>query len=227
MAKDQQYYFSHDVNASSDPKIVAMEMEFGVVAYAWWWKIIERLAIQDGYKLPFKRYIFASLADDFRLSDEHIRTHVEQNGTGVQTNVNKIDFVHLFINCLISDFELLEKDDEFFWSPSLLRRYEMRKSKELEVSEKRRQAGLKSGEARRKNKQNLTHVEHSGTHVQQNELRKEKKRKEYIEEREIRARNSDNPNKPVYDLYMKKLGDISPVIKERLDDLIASIPYNA
>ena len=35
MAKDV-YYFSHDVNASNDPKIVAMESEFGVISYAWW-----------------------------------------------------------------------------------------------------------------------------------------------------------------------------------------------
>ena len=27
-------------------------------------------------------------------------------------------------------------------------------------------------------------------------------------------------NKAVYDLYMKSIGDISPVIKERLDDLV-------
>ena len=27
-------------------------------------------------------------------------------------------------------------------------------------------------------------------------------------------------NKPIYDLYMKAIGDISPVIKERLDDLV-------
>ena len=27
-------------------------------------------------------------------------------------------------------------------------------------------------------------------------------------------------NKPIYDLYMKSIGDISPVIKERLDDLV-------
>lgn len=29
-------------------------------------------------------------------------------------------------------------------------------------------------------------------------------------------------NKPIYDLYMKSIGDISPVIKERLDDLVES-----
>ena len=52
-----------------------------------------------------------------------------------------------------------------------------------------------------------------------------------IREREgTRETNIENPlsmfenekqnNKAVYDLYMKSIGDISPVIKERLDDLV-------
>ena len=52
MAKDQSYYFSHDVTASSDPKIVAMISEYGMIAYAWWWIILEKLASYEDYKLP-------------------------------------------------------------------------------------------------------------------------------------------------------------------------------
>ena len=48
MAKNQSYYFSHDINASNDPKIAAM------ISYAWWWILIEKLAAADDYKLPLK-----------------------------------------------------------------------------------------------------------------------------------------------------------------------------
>lgn len=138
----------------------------------------------------------------------------------------------LFVNSLISDYELLACDDEYFWSPSLTRRLEFRKIKNEELREKRRLAGIKSGEARRKNEQKRTRVQQKGTHVEQNELIKEKKRKENNIERDTRAREDENPlsmfdddeikNKPIYELYMKSIGDISPVIKERLDDLVES-----
>ena len=133
---------------------------------------------------------------------------------------------------MISDYELLACDDEYFWSPSLTRRLEFRKVKNEELREKRRLAGIKSGEARRKNEQKRTRVQHKGTRVEQNELIKEKKIKENNIERDTRAREDENPlsmfeddeakNKPIYDLYMKSIGDISPVIKERLDDLVES-----
>ena len=106
------------------------------------------------------------------------------------------------------------------------------KLKTKNSAKKRRLAGIKSGEARRKNEQKRTRVQQKGTHVEQNELIKEKKIKENNIERDTHAREDENPlsmfdddevkNKPIYELYMKSIGDISPVIKERLDDLIES-----
>ena len=236
MAKDQSYYFSHDVTASSDPKIVAMISEYGMIAYAWWWIILEKLASYEDYKLPLKRYTFLALDNDLGVKNE-------QNLTCVQHVFNKNEHVFeqnelcsmcsfLFVNSLISDYELLACDDEYFWSPSLTRRLEFRKTKSEEVREKRRLAGIKSGEARRKNEQKRTRVQHVFNKNEQNELIKEKKIKENNIERDTRAREDENPlsmfdddevkNKPIYELYMKSIGDISPVIKERLDDLIES-----
>ena len=236
MAKDQSYYFSHDVVASSDPKIVAMISEYGMIAYAWWWIILEKLASYEDYKLPLKRYTFLALDNDLGVKNE-------QNLTCVQHVFNKNEHVFeqnelcsmcsfLFVNSLISDYELLTCDDEYFWSPSLTRRLEFRKTKSEEVREKRRLAGIKSGEARRKNEQKRTRVQHVFNKNEQNELIKEKKIKENNIERDTRAREDENPlsmfdddevkNKPIYELYMKSIGDISPVIKERLDDLVES-----
>jgi len=235
MAKDQSYYFSHDVTASSDPKIVAMISEYGMIAYAWWWIILEKLASYEDYKLPLKRYTFLALDNELGVKNKENLTCVEhvfkQNEHVFEQNELCSMCSFLFVNSLISDYELLACDDEYFWSPSLTRRLEFRKVKNEELREKRRLAGIKSGEARRKNEQKRTRVQQKGTHVEQNELIKEKKIKENIE-RETRAREDENPlsmfdddeikNKPIYELYMKSIGDISPVIKERLDDLVES-----
>lgn len=230
MAKDKSYYFSHDVNASSDPKIVAMISEYGMIAYAWWWIIIEKLASYEDYKLPLKRYTFIALDNALGIKNE-------ENSTCVQHVFNKNEHVleqnelcsmcsFLFINSLILDFELLACDDEYFWSPSLTRRLELRKVKNEEIREKRRLAGIKSGEARRKNEQKRTCVEQKRTCVEQNELIKEKKRKEkniysYSYEEDARKKEILNdPYKNVFKIYMNDVGEISPITKEKLEYLV-------
>ena len=226
MAKDV-YYFSHDVNASNDPKIVAMESEFGVISYAWWWKLIEKLASSDDYKLPFKKYTFIALDKELGILNENERPFNENEHNFFCSNES-----FLFINSLIHDFELLDCDDEYFWSPSLIRRQEERRSKFEKKQEQRRLAGIKSGEARRKKEQKRTVVQRDSTTVEQNE-QKERKGKEINNiERDTRARKDENPlsmfdddevkNKPIYELYMKSIGVVSPAIKERLDDLVES-----
>ena len=236
MAKDQSYYFSHDVTASSDPKIVAMISEYGMIADAWWWIILEKLASYEDYKLPLKRYTFLALDNELGVKNKENLTCVEhvfkQNEHMFEQNELCSMCSFLFVNSLISDYELLACDDEYFWSPSLTRRLEFRKIKNEELREKRRLAGIKSGEARRKNEQKRTRVQQKGTHVEQNELIKEKKIKENNTERDTRAREDENPlsmfdddevkNKPIYELYMKSIGVVSPAIKERLDDLVES-----
>ena len=240
MAKDV-YYFSHDVNASNDPKIVAMESEFGVISYAWWWKLIEKLASSEDYRLPFKKYTFIALDKELGILNENERPLNKNerplNENERPLNENEHTFFcsnksFLFVNSLINDFELLECDDEYFWSPSLIRRQEERRSKFEKKQEQRRLAGIKSGEARRKKEQKRTVVQRGSTVVEQNE-QKERKGKEINNiERDTRAREDENPlsmfdddevkNKPIYELYMKSIGVVSPAIKERLDDLVES-----
>ena len=230
MAKDV-YYFSHDVNASNDPKIVAMESEFGVISYAWWWKLIEKLASSEDYRLPFKKYTFIALDKELGILNENERP-LNENERPLNENEHTFFCSFSFVNSLIYDFELLECDDEYFWSPSLIRRQEERRSKFEKKQEQRRLAGIKSGEARRKKEQNRTTVQRTSTVVEQNE-QKERKGKEINNiERDTRAREDENPlsmfdddevkNKPIYELYMKSIGVVSPAIKERLDDLVES-----
>ena len=233
MAKDV-YYFSHDVNASNDPKIVAMESEFGVISYAWWWKLIEKLASSEDYRLPFKKYTFIALDKELGILNENERP-LNENERPLNENEHTFfcsNKSFSFVNSLICDFELLECDDEYFWSPSLIRRQEERRSKFEKKQEQRRLAGIKSGEARRKKEQKRTVVQRDSTVVEQNEQKERKGKESNNIERDTRAREDENPlsmfdddevkNKPIYDLYMKAIGDVSPVIKDRLDDLVES-----
>ena len=233
MAKDV-YYFSHDVNASNDPKIVAMESEFGVISYAWWWKLIEKLASSEDYRLPFKKYTFIALDKELGILNENERP-LNENERPLNENEHTFfcsNKSFSFVNSLICDFELLECDDEYFWSPSLIRRQEERRSKFEKKQEQRRLAGIKSGEARRKKEQKRTVVQRDSTVVEQNEQKERKGKESNNIERDTRAREDENPlsmfdddevkNKPIYELYMKSIGVVSPAIKERLDDLVES-----
>ena len=237
MAKDV-YYFSHDVNASNDPKIVAMESEFGVISYAWWWKLIEKLASSEDYRLPFKKYTFIALDKELGILNENERPLNENERTFFCSNKS-----FLFVNSLISDFELLECDDEYFWSPSLIRRQEERRSKFEKKQEQRRLAGIKSGEARRKKEQNRTVVQQTSTAVEQNE-QKERKGKEsiysysYNEAHENEKSDNDilsmfddeskkhDQYKNVFKIYMNDVGEISSVTKEKLECLVNDFGEN-
>lgn len=219
------YYFSHDVNASNDPKIIVMKELCGVIAYAWWWILIEQLAVQEDYKLPMDKITFAGLAIAFGMKQN------EANASSNEAKASKSKQAEAFINLLINECELLETDGEYFWSASLIRRNLLRKNKQIEISRKRSEAGrlggLKSAEQRSKTKQML-----QANEANQANQAKGKERKGNNIERDTRAREDENPlsmfdddevkNKPIYDLYMKAIGDVSPVIKDRLDDLVES-----
>ena len=219
------YYFSHDVNASNDPKIIVMKELCGVIAYAWWWILIEQLAVQEDYKLPMDKITFTGLGIAFGMKQN------EANASSNEANASKTKQAEAFINLLINECELLETDGEYFWSPSLVRRNLLRKNKQVEISRKRSEAGrlggLKSAEQRSKTKQML-----QANEANEANQAKGKERKGNNIERDTRAREDENPlsmfdddeikNKPIYELYMKSIGDISPVIKERLDDLVES-----
>lgn len=126
MAKEA-YYFSHDSNARHDPKITAMRSVYGTEGYGWFWILIELMREANGYKLDMQgRYTFNAYA---------MQMHTD------------CTTAERFIHDCINEFELFQSDDCQFWSPSLLRRMEMRE----EISEKKRQAALKRWGNKKKN----------------------------------------------------------------------------
>ena len=142
-------YFSHDVSALSDPKIMIMISLHGMVSYAWWWILIERLAVEEDCKLPYNKFTFAGLAIAFQISDN--LAFWKQNIANAKQNVanaNLPDLVEKFIQSLIKDCNLLDTDGTYFWSPSLQRRTAERLAKTNAILEKRREAGRLGGLAK-------------------------------------------------------------------------------
>lgn len=184
-------YFSHDVSALSDPKIMIMISLHGMVSYAWWWILIERLAVEEDCKLPYNKFTFAGLAIAFQISDN--LAFWKQNIANAKQNVANIasanlpDLVEKFIQSLIEDCNLLDTDGIYFWSPSLQRRTAERLAKTNAILEKRREAGRLGGLAKASKylasaKQNLANASDSTSKNSSKlaNLPKEKKEKKDI-----------------------------------------------
>lgn len=245
-------YFSHDVSALSDPKIMIMISLHGMVSYAWWWILIERLAVEEDCKLPYNKFTFAGLAVTFQISDNlEFWKQNEANASSNEANeapLKQTDLARFFIDSLIEDCNLLQTDGEYFWSPSLLKRRQLREEKYRKISEKRREAGrlggLASGESRGRKKATIKQNEANASSNEANEAKGKKGNKDIIfystdehdEVKQNEANASDDidindlfeksdtklndTQSKVYRVYMSEIGEISSVTKERIDDLV-------
>jgi len=236
MAKDT-YYFSHDVNASNDPKIIVMKELCGVISYAWWWILIEQLAAQEEYKLPMDKITFTGLGIAFGMNQN------EAFASSNEAKLSTANQAEAYVNLLIKECKLLETDGEYFWSPSLLRRNLLRKKKQEEISKKRSEAGrlggLKSGKARSKMKQLLEANEANEANEAIGKERKgynsysysygdarENENSENVLTMFDENSNKQDPYKNVFKIYMNDVGEISSITKEKLEYLVNDFGEN-
>jgi hypothetical protein len=127
MAKDC-YYFKHDSNARNDAKIICLRNKYGNVAYGNYWIIIEQMRESSNYKLQDKDYVWTALSQEMFMPVEEVKA---------------------FVKDCIESFELFVQEDGFFYSPSFLKRMaDMDFNRQKKVY-----AGEKSGEIRRKKKE--------------------------------------------------------------------------
>lgn len=136
--KKDVYYFSHDYNPTSDPKMLAFVGEFGAIGYGVYWRIVEMLHESKEHVLPLKKYIYSAIAKQMLIDVEQVLNVVE--------------------GC-INDYELFETDDEYFWCNRVLRNVEKR----IELIAKK----VKAGEASAKKRQEKKEAEENATRVQQ------------------------------------------------------------
>ena len=146
------YYFQHDFEAISDPKIQYVLAKFGGIGYGLWWRIVEMLHQEENNKLKHKEYLYFALGNQLQCEQELVKS---------------------FIQSCIDDVELLDSDGEYFWSERVLKNI----GKMQDLKEKRSSAGKKSAEKRFDNQQVITSVEQVLASVEQMPT-KEKKTKE-------------------------------------------------
>lgn len=104
MKSKDKYYFSHDSNALSDPKILIMRADYGLEGYGLFWALLEMMRNEVDYRLDYTNNSFRAIKS--------------------LTNT-KID-VGEYINNCINDYQLfvLDEENKKFYSESFLRRME-------------------------------------------------------------------------------------------------------
>ena len=125
MSKDA-YYFSHDSNAHTDPKVLKLRMSLGWEGYGIYWAIIENLRNQETYSICESEFMFLTLS----------------------LAIDEAKLEQMLSKCL--EVKLLEISDGKVFSPSLLRRME----RADDIRNKRREAGSKGGKAKANAKAN-------------------------------------------------------------------------
>lgn len=100
MEKDARY-FTHDDNARHDPKIRALIKKYGMKGYGMFWIIVEMMREAKGYKIKHKKYVYDALAEQMQCKEEEVKA---------------------FIKDCIDEFELFVKEDDYFYSETLVER---------------------------------------------------------------------------------------------------------
>lgn len=181
------YYFQHDYEPTSDPKIITLLGKFGSSGYGIYWRLIEMLHSDDLHRLEKKQFIYLAVAQQMSTDVEHV--------------VSCIDFC-------IKVCELFCDDETHFWSERVLRNIELRK----DLTNKKSYAGKQSALKRRLNKENLTGVEQVLTDVEQNPT-KERKGKE-SKKSIVAVENFTDDQKGIFADFQKWVSENAPRINQ-------------
>lgn len=119
-------YFSHDINTLADPKIAIMINIHGIISYAWWWILLEKLAEANDNKLPCNKVTFLGLSIVMEINPETAKFSTCLANVASASNAKLLE---IFIKSLVEDCNLLETDGEYFWSPGMLKRVNLREAK--------------------------------------------------------------------------------------------------
>lgn len=119
----ETYYFQHDFEPTSDPKVQVLLDQFGGLGYGVFWRLIEMLHSSESHRLELKDYIYMAIA-------KQMKTDVEQ--------------IKVIVSYLINPCELLMTDGQNYWSNRVDENIRKRK----EISEQRSLAGKKGAIAK-------------------------------------------------------------------------------
>ena len=204
MAKET-YYFSHDSNALTDTKILNMRADYGLEGYGLFWVIIEMMRNEEDYKLNLNKNTYRA-----------IKT---LTNTGID--------VEKFINDCIEDYCLFKKEEEKFYSNSLLRRMEQKDKKSAIAREKAQKRWNSNAEAMpEQNNSNANKVKENK--VNKNKTNKTNKNKKDQRNKIKDIYNKNCPNLPqVQKLTEKREKAIDKFLKEFSEEQFIQICQTA
>ena len=130
--KNTNFYFAHDYEAASDPKIICMLSDYGGEGYGLYWRIIELLHKETTHVLPLRRVLILALSKQLLMEEAR---------------------VNAFIDDCIKKYDLFIESENGFFSERVITNCNVMAEKQQQISSIRkevgRQGGLRSGEIRR------------------------------------------------------------------------------
>ncbi len=137
MSKKESYWFSHDSNASTNPKLLALIRKYGYEGYGRWWRVLERLRDCDEYKYDISvPFAWEVLGQDLMMEPQDAEA---------------------FVRDCIDYYQLLETDGKKFWSESMLDRMEYwEKRREVLRERGRRGAEVTNAKKKKQKEQRLS-----------------------------------------------------------------------
>jgi hypothetical protein len=134
--KPDTFYFPHDYEPTSDPKMHTLVCVHGFKGYGLFWRIVEMLHSDPRHRLPLKDYLYIALADQGKMTVDEVRS---------------------LINYAIDVSELFFKDEkgEFFWSARVDRNIKER----MEIAKIKSDAGKASAKKRKERSDKLLKYE--------------------------------------------------------------------
>ena len=148
--KNKSYYFSHDINAAYDEKILYLRSIYGMEGYGLYWYFIELLHQTQDSKLRCKLI----------------------NGIAYQINIDITKLLQFYNTCI--EAELFVTDGEFYWSERVLVNKEIQDEKRNLKSS----AGKKGMEKRWGSSSYKSDITEDNTVITEDNKRKESKVKE-------------------------------------------------
>jgi hypothetical protein len=124
--KDSCYWFKHDLNSRTDPKLIAFRRKYRGDALSLFWCVIELLHEIDQNHIPEKQYMFETIS--------------EQSGIS-------LELVKEMIAYAVDELDLLKKDASGYYSDRVMRNVDNRN----DLSVKRSIAGKSGGKPKSKN----------------------------------------------------------------------------
>lgn len=122
-------WFRHDADASADPKLEALAMEYGFAGIGRWWNLVEFLRTQTDYRLELTEWTPSILAKRWTTPREPCSPEEAK----------------CLLDAMVDRFNLIKRSDGYIWSDSLLYRMLTWQA----ICDHQRAAGLASAAARR------------------------------------------------------------------------------